>query len=83
MLQAYACTRIQSSYRGHRIHWKYQYARIMWTIKNTNLKTKVYKSWAKYVRNRFDLRNFCWRPLKSWKFYLKIRKKRRYIYILI
>lgn len=82
ILQAYASTRMQSSYRGHRIRWKYQYARKMWSIKNNNLKTKLFKAWAKYVRNRFDLRNFCWRPLKSWQFYLKLRKNRRYLILL-
>lgn len=77
MLQSYSSTRAQAFYRGYRVRWKYQYARKMWTIKNTNLKVKIHRCWAKYVRNRCDLRNFCWRPLKAWKFYLKLRKKRR------
>lgn len=77
MLQAYATTRISARFRCFSRSWRYSAARIRWRKIFHEIRQRFFISWALYVRHVEDTRNFCWRKVKSWQFYVKRAKLRR------
>ena len=79
-LQAYSSIRMQSAWRAHARRWRYFHARRLWRVIFSRSKTAHFLAWAKTTRHNVDTRDYCWRPLRAWRFYLRRVQRRREIF---